>query len=155
MKEGLKLLTSNETLLPPNEATISALRSKHPSAPEGNLPTEEGLLPKHVAALQVEEDTVQEAVNSMTPGSCGGLDGLRPLILQQLLSQETAESSRRLLRVLTESLNQIPNGYLPDFAIELLFGASLCAFEKGGGRYKTHSSRRCTEETGVKNSCST
>ena len=73
------------------------------------------------------------AVKTMRQGSCAGLDGMRPIFFQDMLSPETAESGSRPLTNLTKLVNQILAGKVPDYCQEALFGASLLALEKEDG----------------------
>ena len=85
------------------------------------------------APLTASETDVEAAINSMRPGSVAGLDGVRALHLQQLISKEAAESGRRLIRSLTRLTNLLLQGAAPECARAALFGASLCAMRKGDG----------------------
>ena len=110
--------------------TIAALQAKHPKAPTEPLELADI---DDIQPLVVDEETVRKAVNTMSPGSSGGTDGLRPIIMQQLLSTATVECGSRLLSALTKLINKILAGKMPDYAIPSLFGASLCTFQKPDG----------------------
>ena len=114
----------------PNDQTVEALRSKHPEAPS---PEPVSITPPSVAPISVDEETVLKAVRNMRSGSCGGLDGMRPIYLQDMLSPETADSGKKLLSNLTRLINQMLAGQVPEYCVNALFGASLLALEKEDG----------------------
>ena len=132
-KGGLRILTSSDRLANPNDpATIRELNQKHPPAPANSSaaidPPDDDQ-----ASLLVDEEAVLTAISSMPSGSSGGLDALRPLVLQQLLSNDAVECGRRLLASLTKLTNVILSGNVPDYAQTSIFGASLIALEKETG----------------------
>ena len=132
IRAALRLLTSSDSFAEPSNDVITTLRHKHPPAPD-----DEELPPPPVSSdtppLIVTEEQVHSAVFSMSPGSSAGLDGIRPLHLRQLLSQEAAESGRRLLISLTTFTNVVLSGHVPQCGRDALFGASLCALRKRDG----------------------
>ena len=81
-KAALQLVASCDKLKTPDEHTIAALKAKHPEAHD-SIPDKQNT---NVQPLAVEEKTVFAAVNSFRPGSSSGYDGLRPIAVQQLLS---------------------------------------------------------------------
>ena len=129
IKAALRVLTSDDSLLPPSNQTIEALRTKHPEAPaDENIPD----LPA-TQTLIVDIEQVLAAVKSIPSGSSAGLDGMRPLFLQQMLSQDTVETGRRLLSAITRLVNLILAGQIPEYARTAVFGASLVALRKNDG----------------------
>ena len=86
-----------------------------------------------VEPLQLEPDDVLAAVTAISSGSAAGIDGIRPLHLQDMIAGDTMESGRRLLGALAKLSNLMLAGGIPDFACGALYGASLCALEKKGG----------------------
>ena len=69
----------------------------------------------------------------MPSGSGAGLDGIRPILIQQMLSREASESGRYLLHALARLVNLILAGRIPHFVQGTMFGASLCALRKKDG----------------------
>ena len=132
IRAALQILASDEEFAPPDQEIITALRAKHPPAPDDQL-LPPPLTDTDPAPLTASETDVEAAINSMRPGSVAGLDGVRALHLQQLISREAAESGRRLIRSLTRLTNLLLQGAAPECAREALFGASLCAMRKGDG----------------------
>ena len=111
IRSALRLLTSDDTFLAPNADTVSVLRDKHPDGPSNGGITD--LLPP-TENLSVDHSEVLSAINSMPSGSAGGLDGVRPLFLQQLVSSHTAEHGRRLLAALTKLVDMFLSGNIPE-----------------------------------------
>ena len=75
----------------------------------------------------------------MQQGSDACLDGMRPLHLQNMLGGETVESERRLLLALTDMVNLILAGNVPNIACGALYGASLWALTKKDGGIRLNS----------------
>ena len=130
VRGALRILTTDDSISPNSAETFEALQRKHPPAPHGDAIQSRAT---EQPALQTDAQTVLAAINSMPSGSSGGLDGLRPRIVQQLVSKETAESGVRLLSSLTKLVNHALAGRMPDCARPSLFGASLFALEKPEG----------------------
>lgn len=132
IRAALRILTSDDTFAEPGEEVIAALRSKHPPAPDDeNMPSPPSS--GDPAPLTVTAEQVEAAIVAMPTGSSGGLDGIRPIHLRQLVSREAAESGRRLLTALTALTNTFLAGQLPECGRDALYGASLCALRKKSG----------------------
>ena len=132
IKGAIRLLTSTESIAPRNDETLNLLKQKHPSTPE-NLtlpapPTEDMPAP---AVARVED--VRKALASFRPGSAGGPDGIRPGHLVALTSRKSGEAGVRLLGSLTEFVNLVLGGEVPEFARSVFYGASLTALGKKDG----------------------
>ena len=132
IKGAVRLLASSEDVAPRNERTLGLLRAKHPSAPvDLSLPEPPG---EGYAPTIASEDDVRKALTSFGPGSAGGPDGLRPGHLRALTSRKTDEAGLRLLASLTEFVNLVLRGEVPEFARSVFYGATLCALcKKDGG----------------------
>ena len=132
IKAALRILTSTDEFVQPSTEVRDTLLRKHPPAPaDENLPPAPDV--SETPALTVSEDQVQSAIRTMPPGSAAGLDGMRPMHLKELISAEATEPGRRLLRSITNFVNLILSGSVPDCARDSLFGASLCALKKKDG----------------------
>jgi len=128
---AVRELSSSDGLAKHCEETVRALRLKHPPAPRDLLlpePPDNSLI-----VPVVSEEDVRKAINSFRPGSAGGPDGLRPGHLKTLLSLSSAEAGVTLLTTLTDFVNAILRGEVPDFAVSTFFGATLCALTKKDG----------------------
>ena len=132
IRAALRLLTSDDTFSPPSADTVAALQAKHPAAPLGQTlpppPDNSSAL-----ALHVDSDVVYKAIMDMPAGSGGGLDGVRPKYIHQLVSKETMESGRRLLEALTKLVNLFLQGRIPECVRGALYRAALCALAKKEG----------------------
>ena len=129
VRAALRLLTSDDKVMPPNAETINLLQSKHPQAPD-DLPH---LTDPDCPPLSVNEEAVLKAIKSMPPGSSGGIDGMRPLYFKDMITTETSGCGNKLLKSLTRLVNLILAGNVPEFCRTAVFGASLCAFRKEDG----------------------
>ena len=133
IRSALRLLTTTDTFAQPDAAVVEELKAKHPPAPPG-----EDLQPflggqQIPTPLEFSEAEVLTAIQSMPRGSSAGLDGIRPLHLQQLTSKQTAEAGTRLLTALTALCRHVAAGHIHDSARNAFFGASLIAIKKKQG----------------------
>jgi len=129
IRGAVRELASSDGLAPHNEATLEALKAKHPSSPVDlslPAPPNDDLVTTRVAT----EAEVRKAIESFRPGSAGGPDGLRPGHLRTLIGLAAGEAGARLLTTLTSFVNMVLRGEVPDFATSTFFGASLCALSK-------------------------
>ena len=129
------MLTTTDTVISPTADEVAELQAKHPAAPpEEDLQQLLHALPTpRQPPLNVSEQDVLSAIQSMPPGSSAGHDGLRPLHLLQLTSKKTAEAGHRLLSALTELCRCAISGNIPDLARNAFFGANLVAIRKKDG----------------------
>ena len=127
---AVRVLASAEGLAPYNSDTLAALREKHPPAP-GDLALPSP--PEDLGNPAISEEEVRRALNSFRPGSAGGPDGIRPGHLRSLTSLVAAEAGARLLTALTDLVNLVLGGRVPEFAVPTFFGATLCGLRKRGG----------------------
>ncbi len=129
IRGAIRLLSSSEGILPFSQETLLALKAKHPLAPY--LPDHPQ--PSTTPALFVEPKEVAKAVASFPPGSGGGPDGLRPQHLKDLTTEKTGAAGACLLEALTDVINHILAGKVPEGIPPFLYGASLVALEKKDG----------------------
>ena len=73
------------------------------------------------------------ALKSLCPSSVGGVDGLRPGHLKDLVAPQTAEAGKRLLKALANLCSKHLRGKMPQHARDLLFAANLTALRKKDG----------------------
>jgi len=117
------------------DATVEELKLKHPPrAAKTQLfsaanATTQSTQPNSL----MSESAILAAVRSFQPGSAGGLDGLRPQHLKDLINTGTGDVGRRLLSRLTDLLNICLAGRVPDAVKPVFCDASLCALSKKGG----------------------
>lgn len=132
LRGAVRLLASTEEIAPRDENTIAALKQKHPSAPDDlelPAPPDVDFPPSFIAS----EDDVRRAIASFPTGSAGGPDGVRPGHLKTLIARKSAEAGARLLTTLTEFVNLVLRGEVPEFARSVFYGATLCALGKKDG----------------------
>ena len=136
IKGAIRVLSSNDSILPFDEDTLSILKAKHPSRhPDSKMPdcpTAEN----RTNALQLTEEQVRKAIMSFPGGSAGGSDLLLPQHLKDLISKSSGDGGTQLLSSITGLCNKMLRGEVPEQIIPLLYGASLLAFSKpqGGAR---------------------
>ena len=128
---AVRELASAEDLAPQDGDTLRGLKEKHPSAPE-NLSLPDPPDGSVVPAVASEED-VRKGILSFHAGVSGGPDGLRPGHLCSLVAHGSAESGSRLLSALTDLVNVMLRGEVPQFAVPVLYGANECAIRKKDG----------------------
>mgnify|MGYP003530166697 FL=1 len=117
-----------------DDDTIAALRAKHPSRAQSAAgppppPPKNSLQ----GLMELTEANVVEAIKTFPPGSAGGLDGLRPQRLKDMISTETGQAGQRLVYHLTRFVNLCLAGRVPTAVRPVFCGASLCALSKKDG----------------------
>ncbi|GAV05564.1 hypothetical protein RvY_15670 [Ramazzottius varieornatus] len=73
------------------------------------------------------------AVQSFPNGSAGGLDGLRPQHIKDMLAGASNGATVALAEALAKLMTQMLHGKVPDNVCEVLYGASLTALKKKDG----------------------
>ena len=86
---------------------LESLRSKHPPAPSN---IEIIPIPTDIPSMTTSSQDIREAICSFSGSSGGGADGLRPIHLQDPISNQTAEAGNRLILSLTSLVNTFLNG---------------------------------------------
>ena len=126
VKGAIRQLCSTDKLATPSLSTHRSLLSKHPVAPsDRRTPSSDAFNP-----ITVTADQVLVAIRSFPPGSSGGLDGLRPQHLKDMVERQVGNT---LIESLTAFINLILSGNTPEWVRSFLFGASLLAFTKKDG----------------------
>lgn len=129
IRGAVRIACSSDVIAPFDSASFNKLKVKHPPQPcdRREFP------PCVSAALRVLQQDVRTAVNSFSLGSAGGASGLRPQHLKDALSRRTGDAGSRLLIRLTDLVNIILSGSVPELVLPVLAGASLTAFNKKDG----------------------
>ena len=70
---------------------------------------------------------------SFHAGASGGPDGLHPGHLCSLVTHVSVEAGSRLLSALTDLVNVMLRGEIPQFAVPIHYGANECAIRKKDG----------------------
>ncbi|KAL4721251.1 hypothetical protein ACJJTC_018010 [Scirpophaga incertulas] len=108
IRGAARLLFSTDCVAPNNQETLSALRAKHPLPNSNqNLPN---LPDASIIPIITNTDAVLRAVMSFQSGLAGGLDGLTPQHLKDLLGHSSGDSGILLLRPLTDLSNFMLSG---------------------------------------------
>ena len=131
VKGAMRLAMSSDTVAPYTEATITALRSKHPPRP----PDAQAAPPPTPAAscIQFSSQQISEALSSFCNNSAGGLDGLLPQHLKDMTSACTGEQGKRLLEQLTSLVNYLAVHEVQQRVRQFFFGARLIGLAKKDG----------------------
>jgi len=125
VRGAARVLSSQESLAPRNKATEDILRTIHPAQPADRRVTPQLLGSPIIATVS----HIKDAVRGFTPGSAGGKDGLKPQHLKDLLFHPGSD----LATSLTNFVNLVLSGGVPDPVRPCFFGASLIPFAKKGG----------------------
>lgn len=124
---AVRLISSDDCIAPNNEETLNSLKQKHPEHPEpSNFPNST----IEIDQITPTEEEVRRSIISFKNGSAGGLDGLRPQILKDLLNIQNGESSNHLLSAITSLIEIILHGDVPASVCPYLYGAMLTALQK-------------------------
>ena len=136
VKGAIRLAASEETVAPYCRGTIDALIRKHPCR-KSTLSTSRQLRPPDtsVTSLSLQESAIAAAIKTFPNGSAGGLDGLRPQHLKDMISIQHVGGSQNLgiLSQLTEFVNICLSGRTPTVIRPVFFGALLHALKKKDG----------------------
>jgi hypothetical protein len=130
VRGAIRILCSDDILAPRNIKTLTALQDKHPKARSFDS------TPFQAPTLQITSVTAKEvmqSVHSFPSGSSGGLDGLRPQHLKDLLAETNGESSNLLAKALASLADIMLAGKVPKEICPILYGASLTALNKKDG----------------------
>ena len=105
-------------------------RSKHTPA---TVDTSIVPLPDQCSPLCVTPESVLTAIKSFAESSSGGVDGLRPGHIRDLVSMDANEPGYRLLNYISRLANHILNGNLSYSSLDTLFASSFTALRKKDG----------------------
>ena len=121
MKGSVRIIYSSQELPPFNEATLDYLLELHPSAPQ------DALLPpapqENEARFHtiVTEESVKRTLMEFSSSTSAGPDGLRPGHLKALLGSATAAAGGKLATALTNLMNLVLEGGIPNEIFLLSF----------------------------------
>lgn len=130
---AIRLAASDETIAPCTQAIADSLRLKHPPRVSHPKLTSSHQPSQDAVNLILSETAILAAVKSFPAGSSGGMDGLRPQHLKDLVGATTGDTGQRLLAQLTDFVNLCLSGRVPEGIRPVFCGASLCALNKKGG----------------------
>jgi hypothetical protein len=128
----MRLISSDDKVAAVTEDTLFELQAKHPSHQDNpNFSAPPDLCANDHITVSVEE--VQRAVTSFPAGSAGGMDGLRPQHLKDLLCITNGEAADNLCVALGQLSDIMLSGKVPAEIVPCLYGASLTALSKKDG----------------------
>jgi hypothetical protein len=133
VKGAVQVTASDELIATYCQETIDALTSKRRQATRQSHCVEIGI----VAPLVLQEPVIATAVKTFPAGSAGGLDGLRPQHLKDMIGAQTGAAGQRMLTRLTKFTIICLAGRVPLVVRPVFCGASLCALSKKGGDIRT------------------
>ena len=128
IKGAIRILCSVDSVADFDKETHNKLVDLHPPVPTDRreLP-----LPDTGAPLCVDQNIVRAAISSFNNGSSVGPDGLRSQHLKDMLSTSGAGDS--LLESVTDFINLMLAGRVPERVRPILFGGRLTALKKKDG----------------------
>lgn len=112
-KGAIRILSSDDTIAPFKVETYLKLLEKHPE-PKMQLILKD---PPQQTIAPVLEPEVTKAVFRFANGSGGGIDGLRPQHLKDMLFKENGEQANKLIRALRTFSEELLNGKAPPSVI--------------------------------------
>ena len=127
---AVRVIASDDSVITPTSQVMFALRLKHTSSPLNLRPPPTELVSK---TLSISEEEVMIVLKSFCPSSAGGVGGLRPGHLKNLVDPQTAEAGRHLMKALANLCLKLLRGQIPQLARDLLFTANLTALRKRDG----------------------
>lgn len=123
---AIRILSSNDTIAVVNAETHQKLLEKHP---EPNLAIEvENATPADIQPVSSTE--VRKSIFAFATGSSGGMDGIKPQHLKDLIGKETGDHGEKVLECLSGFSDFCLNGEVPTHVTHLLYGATLCGLNK-------------------------
>ena len=129
---AVRILASEDTVASPIAEIFEVLKTKHPpdrnDADYPTAPTE-----KNPTATTVTPEEVQRAVTSFPHSSAGGLDGLRPQDLQDMLGPSVGAAATGLADTLTKLATIMLRSKITPAVCPTLYGAALTALRKKDG----------------------
>ena len=127
---AVRIIASDKSVITPTPEAMTALRLKHPLYPLDLHPPPTEPVSQ---TSSVSEEEVMVALKSFCPSSAGGVDGLRPGHLKDLVAPQTAEAGRRLLKALANLCSKLLRGQIPQHARDLRFAVNITALRKKDG----------------------
>ncbi|KAG5870451.1 hypothetical protein JTB14_027069 [Gonioctena quinquepunctata] len=127
----IRILTTEEGLAPFDQNSLISLREKHPPLrTDPNFPS----FDSKEETLEFDQPTtvnqVEKAIKSFPCGSSGGLDGITPQHLKDLINDKNGEYGTQLLNSLAKLVDIMRRGSVPQEVCCWLYGANLIGFKK-------------------------
>ena len=128
IKADIRDVSSDDTVLEVTPEVLQALMLKHPSEPEDSVTP---IITAENIAVTADENKIIRSLRSFSGDCCGGIDGLRPAHLLDIVAVSTAEAGLR--RSITNLTNKIQRGDISEYAVKLIFLFNLTALKKKDG----------------------
>ena len=130
IKAAIRVVSSDDTVLEVSPEVLQALTLRHPSEPEDSVTP---IIPTESIAVTADEKKIIRSLRSFSGGCCGGIDGLRPAHLLDLVAVSMTEAGLHLRRSITNLMNKILRGDVSDYAVKLLLSSNLTTLRKKDG----------------------
>lgn len=121
---AIRVLASSDTILAATPEVLTALRQKHPAPPSDVRFVQ---MENNVSNIEISKEAMVAALKSFSGSSSGGVDGLRPGHIKDLISAHTAEAGEHLKTSITALINTLLRAEIPQHARDLIFSANLTA----------------------------
>jgi len=129
-KAAIRLICSEDKPALDTPETLAALRLKHPPAPVDRRTPCDPNSSERFIALQVSKEEVAKAISSFPAGSAGGPDGITPQHLKDVVAFGVDDN---IGQHLTDLVNLLLKGGLPEEVNDIIYGANLLALSKKDG----------------------
>ena len=127
VKTAIRVASSDDTVLEVTPEVLQTQMLRHPSEPEDSVTP---IIPAENIAMTADEKKIIMSLRSFSGGYCGGIDGLRPAHLLDLVAVYTATGGLHLHRSNTNLTNKILRGDVSDYAEKLFLSSNLTALRK-------------------------
>ena len=134
IKGAVRILSSDDTILPFSSETLTKFAAKHPEQPlDLTLPAGPSDADKSFC-YSVEREEVRKCISRFNPGSGGGHDSLLPQHLKDITAESLGMVANDLLDSLCRFFNEIIlPGSVPVNICPAFYGARLFALSKKDG----------------------
>ena len=129
LKATFRILCSEDTPAPPNEATLQALKEKHLGPASDRRPPIDPSGDTRYTPLEINSADIKRALRTFPSGCSGGPDGLTP---QHLVDQLAGDDDGELLNALTDLTNLMLAGKFDTDINSIIYGGRLIALSKKG-----------------------
>ena len=130
IKAAIRVVSSDDTVLEVTPEVRQALMPRHPSVPKDSVTP---ITPVENIALTADAKKIIQSLRSFSGVCCGGIDGLRPAHLLELVAVSTEDADLHLRRSIANLTNKVMRGDVSDYAVTFLFLSNLTALRKKDG----------------------
>lgn len=123
---AIRVLSSNDTIAAVNTDSYQKMLEKHPAA---NVHIDVN----NETVVEIQPVSVTEARKSIygfATGSSGGMDGIKPQHLKDMVGKETGEHGEKVLESVCSFSDYCLNGKVSAYVTQFLYGAALCGLNK-------------------------